>query len=105
MKKSISLFLFFICLFFNLFIIPSVAQTRALKEGIYKASDLNLSPDVVHNVQNNSFSERSLIMVFDSKNTLMQAIRLRPQSSKYALVPFEEGYKMTVIGEGEATLS
>lgn len=105
MKKSIFIFLFFVFLSFNMLIIPSLAQPKVLKEGIYKISDLNLAPDVKYNIQNTSSDKDVLVIVFDSNQVAQQYLQLEPKSEEKALVRFQEGYKLLVIGEGEVTIS
>lgn len=104
MKKFIFTFLFFLCLLFNINIVPSLAQPRVIKEGVYTLTDLNLSPNTKYTVQNNSFNERIYILIFDSKPNFIEAIRLRPQSKTYNLKPLQPDYTIVVIGEGEITI-
>ncbi|MCE5221311.1 MAG: hypothetical protein LLF98_08615 [Clostridium sp.] len=104
MKKFIFAFLFFSCLSFNINIIPSIASTQAVKQGIYTITDLNLSPNTKYIVQNNSFNERIYLIVFDSKPNVIQAIRLRPQSKTYNLKPLQSDYTIVVVGDGELTI-
>ena len=105
MKKFIFAFLFFFCLSFTINIVPSMAASQIVKQGIYSIDQLNISPDTKHTVQNNSFNDRMYIIVFDSKPNIIQAVRLRPQSKKYSLKPFEKGYAILVIGDDEIEIS
>lgn len=105
MKKFIFIFLFFLCLSFNNNIIPSMAAPITLTEGFYSIDDLNLSPNTQYTVENTSFSDRSYILIFDSKPNFLQSIRLRPQSKKYNLVPLQAGYRIVVVGRGKVTIS
>jgi len=106
MKKFIFVFLFFLCLSFNTNIVPSMASPQLVKQGFYTIDDLNLSPNTSYTLQNNSFSERIYILIFDSsQNMLLQSIRLKPQSQKYNLIPLQSGYKIVVVGNGEVTIS
>lgn len=99
--------IFFISLFIslNMLIMPSAAETKALKEGFYTMSDLNLSLNITHTMQNTSPAEYAFVIVFDSNQLLRQFIRLAPQSEKYILVPIETGFQLIVIGNGEVTIS
>lgn len=90
---------------FNANIIPSMAEPKTIKQGIYSLDNLNLSPDAQYTVQNNSFNERAYILIFDSKPNFLQAMRLRPQSKKYKLIPIQADYKILIVGEGEVTIS
>lgn len=105
MKKFIITFLVSLCLLFNMNILNTSAQTKVYKEGFYRTEDLNLSPNDVHVVQNNSFIERAYILIFDSNQILQQSIRLKPQSPKFDLVPLEPGYKIVIVGDGEISIS
>lgn len=105
MKKFIFIFLFFFCLTFNVNIIPSTADLKTIKQGFYSLDDLNLSPNTQYTVQNNSFSERTYILIFDSKPNLLQSIRLTPQSKKYKLIPLQTEYRIVIVGEGKITIS
>lgn len=103
-KVYFCVFVFF-CLSFTINIVPSMATSQVVKQGIYSIDQLNLSPNTKYTVQNNSFNDRVYIIVFDSKPNIIQAIRLRPQSKKYNLKPFENGYTILVIGNGEIDIS
>lgn len=82
-----------------------MAISQVVKQGIYSIDQLNLSPNTKYTVQNNSFNDRMYIIVFDSKPNIIQAVRLRPQSKKYSLKSFENGYTILVIGDGEIEIS
>ena len=105
MKKAIIKFLCFLFLSFQMLIIPTIADVVTLKKGFYKVDDLNLSPDTAYTIQNTSFNERIYILIFDAHATPLQGLRLRPQSSKYNLIPLQHGYKFVLIGDGEAFIS
>lgn len=105
MKKFILVFSLFLCLSFSLCIMPSVAETKPLKQGFYTAGDLKLSPNTGHTVRNPSFSERVYILIFDSNQNFLQSIRLRPQSEKYNLIPLKDDYTIVIDGDGEAIIS
>lgn len=104
MKKYIIIFLFFFLLLNNLFITPSFAQVINLKEGLYKASDLNLPTNKLHTIQNNSPSEYVFFMIFDSNQIAQQLMQLNPQSEKYTLTPLDTGYEMLIVTNGEVTI-
>jgi len=105
MKKFVITFSIFLFLSFNILIIPSMAQPKAFKEGFHAIKDLNLSPNSVHTIQNNSPNESVLVILFDSNQIIIQSIRLNPQSEKYILPPIQLGYEMVIIGNGEVTIS
>ncbi|AQR96007.1 hypothetical protein [Clostridium saccharoperbutylacetonicum] len=105
MLKKVSLFICFFTISSILLSSPTMASSQTLKKGFYKAGDLNLSPDTIYTIQNNSFSERIYILIFDSKATPLQGVRLKPQSPKFNLIPLQPGYKLVLIGEGELEIS
>lgn len=81
-----------------------MAASQNIKQGFHSLDDLNLSPDTKYIVQNNSFSERTFVIIFDSKPNILQAIRLVPKSKEYNLIPLQSGYRIVVIG-GDVTIS
>ena len=105
MKKFIFIFLFFLCLSFNMFSIPSMAQPRNIKEGLYKAEDLNLSPDATHTIQNDSTKEYAFIMIFDSNQIAQQLMQLNPNSGAYILTPLQPGYQLLVVTNDELIIN
>ena len=105
MKKFVITFSIFLFLSFNIIIIPSMAQPKAFKEGFHTIKDLNLSPNSVHTIQNNSPDEPALMILFDANQIVLQIIRLNPQSEKYILPPIQIGYEMVIIGNGEVIIS
>lgn len=105
MKIKIITFLCFFLLFSNLIIPPTIVNAQILRKGFYKASDINLLPNTAYTIQNNSFNERVYILIFDTKATPLQGIRLKPRSQKYNLIPLQPGYKLVLIGDGEVEIS
>lgn len=104
MKKFTVIFLILVCLFFNMImIIPSFAA-NTFKEGIYKASDFNVSQQNLYSVQNISSTDSIYVIIFDDNQLQMQSIRLIPKSTKYNLVPLTPNYRVVVVGKGEAYL-
>jgi hypothetical protein len=92
-------------MFFNVSIMTAMAEARVIKEGLYKVDSLKLSPDTIYNIQNNSFSDRAFVLIFDNNQIIQQTIRLKPQSPKYPLIPLQSDYRIIVVGDGELTLS
>lgn len=82
-----------------------MAESHMLKQGFYPIASLGLSPNTKYYVQNTSFADRVYVLVFDSKPNFLQAIRLKPQSNKFILIPLETNYKIIVVGDGIVTLS
>jgi len=100
MKRFIFAFLFFLCLFFANNTISYAEISKDVSHGIYTMNALNLSPDTDYVVQNNSFSERTLLIIYDSKPNLIQLIRLTPQSKKHNLIPLKNDYTIIILGNG-----
>ena len=105
MKKFIFVFLFLLCLSFNMLIVPSMAKVSVTKRGIYTIESLNLSPNTMYTVQNLSFNDRIYMLIIDSNQNIIQTIRLWPQSQKYNFGPLQVGYRIILIGDGEVTIS
>ncbi|MDF2883626.1 MAG: hypothetical protein K0R54_4184 [Clostridiaceae bacterium] len=103
MKKVIS-FIIFSCVIYTIFIPASLTYAADFKQGFYKTTDLNLSLETTHTIQNNSFSDRSLVIILDSNQIIKQVLRLNPQSEKYKLVPLEQGYLVIIAGGGEVSI-
>lgn len=82
-----------------------MAAQKVVNQGFYKAADLNLLPNTTHTIQNNSFSDRALIIILDSNQIIRQVIRLTPQSDKYKLIPLEENYTVIIAGDGEVSIT
>jgi len=103
-KLSVLIFIFMILSFYTN-ISTVMAETKNLKEGFYKVDGTFLQENKEYSVQNNSFSDRVFVIVFDSNDTLEQAIRLTPQSPKYSLIPLRLGYKIVIVGNSEINFS
>lgn len=105
MKKLSVLIFIFIILSFYTSTSTVMAQTKNLKEGFYKVDGTIFQENKNYTVQNNSFSDRVFLIVFDSNDTIEQALRLPPQSSKYPLIPLRLGYKIVIVGNSEINFS
>ena len=105
MKKLSVLISIFIILSFYTSTSTVMAQTKNLKEGFYKVDGTTFRENENYTVQNNSFSDRVFVIVFDSNDTIEQAIRLTPQSPKYSLIPLKLGYKIIIVGNSEINFS
>lgn len=101
MRKMFFMFLFYLYLSFNLFLVPSMAETKTLKEGLYKAEDLNLSENKVNTIRNPSNDEYTFIMVFDSNQITQQYMQLIPNSEAYILTTLQPGYQLLVVTNDE----
>lgn len=105
MKKFIIVFLISVCLLFNMSKITYAVPSNVFKEGVYKVSDFNLSPENMYYVQNTSQDQSVFIIVFDGNQLQLQTIRLKPNSRKYNLLPLEKNYRLIIIGEGQVYIS
>ncbi|EKQ54371.1 MULTISPECIES: hypothetical protein [unclassified Clostridium] len=101
MKKFFFMFLLCLYLSFNLLSIPSMAQQKTIKEGVYRSEDLNLSENMTHTIKNPSNNEYAFIMAFDSNQITQQYMQLIPNSEAYILTPLEPGYQLLVVTNDE----
>lgn len=101
MKKFFFILLLCLYLSFNLFLTPSIADTKIIKEGVYKAEDLNLSENTTHTIKNPSNNEYAFIMVFDSNQITQQYMQLIPNSEAYALTTLQPGYQLLIVTNDE----
>lgn len=104
MKKNIMLFFIALFLLFYVSTITAIVQDEVLKEGFYKAKDLNLSINKIYYAQNVSSKDDIFMLIFDGNENLQQSLRLKPQSPKYKLLPFGGEYKILIVGNGEVSL-
>lgn len=105
MKKFFFKILCLLCLSLNIFTIPTMAQPRDFKEGVYDAAFLNLSPNTTHTIQNKSNTEYAFMMIFDSNQIAQQLMQLTPNSKEYTLVPILPGYQMLIVTNEEITIN
>ncbi|MFL0164527.1 hypothetical protein [Candidatus Clostridium helianthi] len=105
MKKFISIFSIFLLLSFSINISAVIAQQKVYAQGIYTAKDLNLSPNISPKIQNVSQNATVTLVIFDSNQLMQQAIRLKPQSQQYALLPIEYDYTFVIVGNGTLVFS
>lgn len=82
-----------------------MAYPHTVKQGFYSTGSLGLSPNTKYFAQNSSFTDRAYILIFDSKPNLIQAIRLRPQSKKFNLIPLKNDYTIVIVGDGIVNIS
>lgn len=101
MKKFFFIISLFLYLSFNLFLIPAMAETKIIKEGLYKAEDLMLSESTIHTIKNPSNNEYAFIMIFDSNQITQQYMQLIPNSKAYMLTPLQQGYQLLVVTNDE----
>ncbi|MBL4930807.1 hypothetical protein [Clostridium paridis] len=106
MKKICTLIIsiLFISLIFLKTTPVSAITTNTFKEGVYKVSDFNFSPNNIYYVQNVS-SKSIYIAIYDENQHRIQCIQLEPNSDKYKLTPLKETYKLMIVGDGMVYIS
>jgi hypothetical protein len=83
---------------------PAFAVT-SFKEGIYQLSDFNISQGNSYTIQNTSPNDSVYMIIFDENQHELQSIHLSPKSINYRLIPLQPNYRITIIGDGEVTIS
>jgi len=102
MKKFTVLFLIFLCLtFIGIRLKPAFAATNTFTEGIYKLSDFNPSKNDIYSFSNVSSTDNISIIITDENRTILQAIRLLPNSEKHNTIPILPSYRIILLGKGE----
>ncbi|HEX9026564.1 MAG TPA: hypothetical protein VF839_08925 [Clostridium sp.] len=105
MKKFSIILILFLFLLPNITTTTSYAQQKTLREGDYRASDLNLLPNNDYSVENISTSDSAVVIIFDSNSIIQELIDLVPQSGKYNLPIINKDYEIMVIGKGQVMIS
>ena len=105
MKKFIFILFIISFLSFNMLIIPSIAQPKVFREGIYSMESLNLSPYTTYTIKNISPNEYTYLILFDANQIVQQLIQLKPQSEEYNLLPIRFGSEIVIVGKGEIVIS
>lgn len=106
MKKLTLLLMLLTFLSCNMIIKTSVFAANVFKEGIYKSSDFNYSPDNQYTIQNVSSTSGVYVAIFDDKNTMtIQSFKLGPKSLKYKLLPLNPTDRIMIIGDGDVYIS
>lgn len=104
-KICIILFLVFIYSSFNI-AVNAVNQTpsNVYKEGIYQASDLNISPINLYTAQNIS-EDVVLLQIYDENKEVQQYMKLPASSRKFTLISLKPDYRIVILGKGEVFIS
>lgn len=105
MKKIKTIFLIILLIFFNVFGMMHVSAANTFKEGVYKAADFNFSEGNLYSVQNISSTDDVYIQLFDEKQTILQAIRLTPNSPKFNLISLKPDFRIVIVGKGQVYIS
>lgn len=105
MKKHIAIILLLLFFSFNLLTLIPAFATTAFKEGIYKLSDFNITPNNRYTIQNISTDNSVYIALFDENQRQIQSMHLPPKSSNYSLIPLEPNFRIAIIGKGEVIIA
>ena len=105
MKKFIAVILFSFTLSFSTVKAAPQNTIPPLKEGVYEANNIISTLSDLHYVQNISKTDIAYFIVFNDDETLIQSIKLIPDSHKYELYPLDPSYRIVVIGKGSVLLS
>lgn len=105
MKKIKTIFLIILLISFNVFGMVPVSAANTFKEGVYKAVDFNFSEGNLYSVQNISSTDDVYIQLFDEKQTILQAIRLTPNSPKFNLISLKPDFRIVIVGKGQVYIS
>ncbi|WP_346900165.1 hypothetical protein [Clostridium sp. UBA7503] len=101
MKKFTVIFLILITLVLSTFTSTHVFAENIFKEGVYKATDFNISPNESYVVQNVSANNSVFLTLYDENQVIIQSIRLQPKSAKYNLIPLKPEYRIVIVGNGQ----
>ncbi|WP_026886007.1 hypothetical protein [Clostridium beijerinckii] len=102
MRKHSALVMILLCLLFGMFKPIQVYAVNNFKEGVYKAVDLNFSPNSTYFIQNISNTDSIRVFIFDENQLEIQSIQLEPTQRRYNLVPLKPEYRIALVGKGEA---
>lgn len=105
MKKLIPITLICILLNFNIAKANPQVITSILNEGVYNANNITDSLGKITYIQNISANNMLYFAVLDENNSMVQTIKLKPNSHKYMLTDLEPNYKVILLGDGEAFFS
>ena len=102
MKKSIILFLIFLCLSFSIIELKSAfAVANTFTQGIYKVSDFIPSKNGIYMFSNVSATDNMYMIIMDENKTIHHSILLLPNSEKHITVPILPDYRVIILGKGE----
>ncbi|WP_291648055.1 hypothetical protein [Clostridium sp.] len=91
---------------FNASAIGFQVPSKTLTEGVYNANDLDIPLNDINYAQNISDKGITYFIIYDEGNTIVQSIKLMPNSPKVQLYPkLDSSYKLIVVGDGSIALS
>ena len=107
MKKFIIIFSIFLFTSFSINTITTRAnpEPENFSQGFYSTTDLGLMEDIEYRVQNISLDYNCFMMIIDNNQTIMEIIRLEPNSIKYCIRPLKYGYSVIIYGNGKLKFS
>lgn len=76
-----------------------------LKEGVYRVNTFTIPLNEINYIENTSKTDDVYFVVFNENDTLIQSIKLPPNSSKHKISPLDPSYRIVVIGKGTILLS
>lgn len=76
-----------------------------LKEGVYRVNTFTTPLNEINYIENTSKTDDVYFVVFNENDTLIQSIKLPPNSSKHKISPLDPSYRIVVIGKGIILLS
>lgn len=76
-----------------------------LKEGVYRVNTFTTPLNEINYIENTSKTDDVYFVVFNENDTLIQSIKLPPNSYKHKISPLDPSYRIVVIGKGTILLS
>lgn len=70
-----------------------------LKEGVYRVNTFTTPLNEINYIENTSNTYDVYFVVFNENDTLIQSIKLPPNSSKHQISPLDPSYKIVIIRE------
>ncbi len=87
MKKFIFMLLVSLSLSFNVAATGFQAPSKTLTEGVYNANALGIPLNEINYAQNVSEKGITYLIIYDEGNTIVQSIKLMPNSRKVQIYP------------------
>lgn len=107
MKKFSILFLFFLCLSFNIIgLNQAFAAPKTYKQGIYELTNFNFSADNTYVITNIAKTDSTQVIIFDKNYIPIQTIKLSENTLNVdATIPMKSEYLMVILGKGEVGIA
>lgn len=105
MKKFVIILLVFLSL--SQIPINAVIQFAEppLKEGVYRVNNFTTPLNEINYIENTSKTDDVYFVVFDENDTLIQSVKLPPNSPKHKISPLDSSYRVVIIGNGTILFS